>query len=64
MCLISAVSELPRYVEAVLSEEFSCLIISRRRSAVEKINMVRSVLDTAPEHVDHASFCNLALEPS
>ena len=60
--LIAAVAELTRDGEAVLRVAFSGDGVAGRRRAVEEFDVMRSVLDTLAEHVDHAALADLALE--
>ena len=60
---VAAVAKLPDDGEAVLLEAFLRLRVARRRRAVEKIQVVRAMLDAVAQHVDRAALGDFALQP-
>ena len=63
LCLVAAVSQLPSHGEAVSVVAFLCFFVAGRRRAVEKVEVMRPMLDTVAQHVDGAALADLALQP-
>src|SRR5690606_7152323 len=61
--LVAAVAKLARDAEAVGGVALGGLHVAGRGRAVEEIDLVRTVLEPVPQHVDGAALADLALEP-
>src|SRR5690606_5367164 len=61
--LVAAVAKLAGDGKAVLRIQRPGLRVSRRRRAVEKLDVVRSVLNPVAQYVHHAALAHLALKP-
>ena len=61
---VPAVAELPGHAEAVLPVEEPGPLVSRRRRAVEQVDLVRPALDPLAQHVNRAPLGDLALQAS
>ena len=61
--LVAAVAKLPRHAESVGGVALGSRRVARRWSAVEEIEMERSVLDAVAQDVDGAALHDLALQP-
>jgi len=60
---VTAVAELARDAEPVEGIAFGSLGVARRGGAVKEVDVVRTVLEPAAQHVDGAAPGDLALEP-
>ena len=61
--LVAAVAQLPGDAEAVLPVALGRLRVAGGRRAVEEVELVRPVLDPAPQHIDDAALRDLPLQP-
>ena len=61
--LVSAVAKLPRDGEAVPCKALLRLLVLSRRRAVEKIEVMGTMLDAMSQHVDGAALGDLSLQP-
>src|SRR5262249_26223164 len=60
--LVTAVAKLARDAEAVEGVALGGLLVTRRRRAVEEINVVRPVFDAVPKHIDRAALGDFPLQ--
>src|SRR5579864_1201002 len=59
---IPAISQLPGYAETVLLRSCFRLDVARRWRAIEQIDLVRAMLDSMPQNINHATFADLSLK--